>query len=218
MTTPARDARLLPADGLPSSYEYVQEADLELLARDQLERTRKAAESWRLGLAGLTTLLAGLTLLGTPTAPNQLRAPYGVAVGAVLLLALAVAVAGTLWALRAAYGDPQLVTRSRILAEGGVDGYKNYLAERAVRDLRQARWALITSLTLTATATGVAWYAPRAAPAPQGGLRVTSSQGTACGITSTIEHDDLLLVLPGGSFWRTPIATITSMTAVGRCS
>lgn len=152
--------RIAPAAGLPSPDAAAEDAAFEALAAEQLANTRKAAENWRTGLAGLLGLLTTLSLFKAPTSIGDLPTPAAVIAGVLLFSALLTGVLGAWWSLRAAYGSPRLVNREEIRRAGGIVAYQGELAEQAVADLKRARIAAVTSLALAAAMTAVSWYVP----------------------------------------------------------
>lgn len=160
----------VPADRLAARHHRA-------LLRRELPRVRESALAWRNGLAALLAGLVGFGLLRGRSDIGSLAAPYAVAVGLVLLLALLCGAAGSLSLLRAAHGRPA--------AAGDTGAFRvDHVAEDHTEALRAAQ-ALARGVPFTLccaalliAAVGITWYGP-SKEGPR--VSVTTPAGTVCG-------------------------------------
>jgi len=153
--------------------------ELRALDRSQLALVRATAEKWRNGLAALLALITAVGVVKGKGTVEDLAQPAKIAVGILMLLALITAAAGTLLAMKAAFGLP---ARRRLT---GAADELDVLRDRQVLDAAHGlRWAIaltLVALALLAGAVGVNFYGPPA-DKPKQNLRVTTdSAGDVCG-------------------------------------
>jgi hypothetical protein len=130
--------------------------DLEF---DQLGNARKLAEGWRTGLAGLTALLAAVTIIKGPDSVTELAEWLRYVVVALLALAFAALITGSLIATRAASGAPG----EEIFLDA--DSLRNWTfreTKSIQRDIVRAARSMLFGLTALALAIGLSWLGPRA--------------------------------------------------------
>ncbi|MET9259499.1 hypothetical protein [Amycolatopsis sp. NPDC004079] len=128
----------------------------------QLEATRKQAESWRTGLAGLTALFSAVLVIKGRDNLTSLAAPYAQLTAALFALALIAFVVATLSAIRAASGAPG---ETCLLAGEDLEAWTRKETAEAGRKIVFARRTSLFGVCLVATATGLAWFAPAASSA-----------------------------------------------------
>jgi hypothetical protein len=159
-----------------SPLEVREERALEASARTQLADVRKAAESWRTGLAGFLAILVAIFFIKGKSSFDDISGTgWRVGLAVLLLLAAACALFGGYRALRAAYGTPRdeflgevpklfrylpETTPRHIHEYGTVSAWRYAFARQAVNDLRLAKVATIASLGAVACAAVVTWFAP----------------------------------------------------------
>src|SRR4051812_24574758 len=101
-------------DSTPGSRSDAEARQEQL--RTGLDSARRWAGAWRTGLAGLLALITTVSVVKGRDTITDLDRPYRYIVGMLLLSALVAAVAGALWAMRAAYGDAELVPHDKDLS------------------------------------------------------------------------------------------------------
>jgi hypothetical protein len=192
-----------------------------LLAQDlkfnQLDIARKQADTWRVGLATLTTLLTGVLIVKGKSDASALPAWYQAAAAVLLAAALALLLTATMWLSRALAGPPG----ERILLTG--EGLEEWTAGEVRKVAKALSWApgmAATSVVLVAAAVGVTWFAPAAQRQPDNPLvRVTVTGGQSCGALVGETRQEVILTAPsGGAPAAIPIPSVLAMTPVTNCS
>ncbi|MFI1174432.1 hypothetical protein [Streptomyces melanogenes] len=182
----------------------------------QLPEVRRQAEGWRTGLAGLTALLAVLTVVKGPD--SLANVPRTAAHVSVVLAAagFTVLLAGTLLAVRAAHGRPE---REIVLGGQALRRWTRGEVARAGRRLRWAAVCCVSGVLLSAGAVGVAWTA--AAPAGRQPVRVITLSGeTLCGELVGAGPEAVVVRAgagPPGPLRSIPYGTLVSLTPVRSC-
>jgi hypothetical protein len=192
-----------------------------LLAQDlkfnQLDIARKQADTWRAGLATLTTLLTGVLIVKGKSDASVLPTPYQISVAALLAAALALLLGTTIWLSRALAGPPG----ERIILTGeGLEEWTAGEVRKVTKTLFWAPWMAATSVGLVAAAVGVTWFAPAAQQQPDNPLvRVTVTSGQSCGALVGETKQEVILTAPsGGTPTAIPIPSVLAMTPVTNCS
>jgi hypothetical protein len=191
-------------------------------ARAGLERVRKTAENWRLGMSGLVTLTTAVLLFKGRGAIQDYKETAKWALGMLVLASLALGVMSVLRFLKAAYGEPKVVRAADVADAGGLDGYNLSLAQVALDDLHAARRWAIGSLILLALGIAFSWYAPAAGTEPAAFVRVTYVSGNAqtvkCGTLKIVDIKGVQLQVAGErSTSDIPISQLVSVVIVGEC-
>ncbi|MBA2807792.1 hypothetical protein E0500_010310 [Streptomyces sp. KM273126] len=186
----------------------------ELLA-NELPLARKAAQAWSLGLAGLFVGLLGFGLVKGRTDVSKLAAPYGVSVGAALLLSLLCGTAGALLLLRAAHGAPRMVrlplgtgTAPAVLEAG------DHL--ETLSTVRALRLGILLTLVCGAAlvgSVGLTWYGP-VTEDPR--LVVRTNSDSVCGKALRISDGRLTLKTETGEM-TVSLSDVVSLGAVDTC-
>lgn len=145
-------------------------ADLEALtslrtnAGNRLTIVRTRAEKWLGGITALTGLLTTAIVIQGPQSATDLPEDWRIAVGILILLALAALVVGVYNAYQSAYGDP---TKLDEIPEQPISTLAQRLqrsrqkgADAAMRQLSTAVAATILAVALLATAIALTWFAP----------------------------------------------------------
>lgn len=157
----------------------------------QLEATRKQAESWRTGLAGLTALFSAVLVVKGRDNLTSLASPYPQVVAALFGLALLALVLATLWAIRAASGTPG---DTCLLAGEDLQAWTRAETSSATRKIVYARWSSLVGVSLVAVATGFAWFAP-AEYAVNPIVRVESTNSYYCGVLSGVSNGSVIVLI-----------------------
>lgn len=193
------------AEGPPDPADA---ADRAKLAEDELADTRKAAEGWRNGLAGLIALVTTVSVVKGPETIEGLPGWAKGAVGILLLLALVCAVIGARLAIGAAYGQGDL----DVIGES-VSRWKHELATDARQNIEDARGWTYATIGFLVLAIGIVWYVPNE---PEAVVTVETEKGTTCGVPEVVGQ---YLVLTEGDGNRVTIrlADVTSLSASRSC-
>lgn len=194
-------------------WRWAQRADK--LRFEQLDVARRQAESWRTGLAGLTTLLGTVLVIKGRDNVSALALPYRWVVVALLGAALAGLVGATLVALRAAYGVPS----ERCLLTG--EDLREWTRQEVARiqaALTRAGRLTLAGVGLVAIAVGFSWLSPVAASdSPL--VVVESGSGRFCGTLVDTDQGKLIMAIgePDSRHQLIPLAAITRIKPVGSC-
>jgi hypothetical protein len=211
-----RKVEPLQSAGKAEPLALEEERQLRTAAATQLADVRKAAESWRTGLAGFLAILAAVFFIkGKSSFDDVSGTGWKVVLATLLLASGTLALYGAYRALRAAYGTPRdeylgeisplfrllhPTTPRDIYKYGTVSAWHHASARTAVGDLRQAKVATVGSLVAFAAAAAITWFAP-GPPSPA----VTAIYRTAGGGTATT----------CGSVGKGPTGTISIDPAAG---
>lgn len=158
-------------------FDYWESRAYELRT-SQLGTIRGAAEKWRTGLAGMTTLLSVVAVLKAPDL-GVVSAPWRSIVVVLALGGLITLLVGTGCAMRAAFGLPG--KRIPLLPERVRDWDRAEVAS-SVRFLYGSQVSFVIGLALILLAIGLAFFA-QSIPAPT--VRVTTTSGVVCGRLGT---------------------------------
>ncbi|MDW5322524.1 hypothetical protein [Plantactinospora sp. KLBMP9567] len=195
-------------------WRWAQRADQ--LRFHQLDAARKQAESWRTGLAGLTTLLGAVLIIKGRDTVATLAAPYRWLVVLLLGLALAGLVWATLTAIRAAAGTPsdECLLTGEDLAE-----WTRAEVVGVQRAIVRARRLTLAGIGLVAVAVGFTWLGPGATPAAGALVTVTTEGGTLCGALIGTDRGSLIIqVGQGDPVHRiVPLSTVTGLQPARNC-
>jgi hypothetical protein len=178
----------------------------------QVETARKQAESWRTGLAGLTTLFGTVLVVKGRDGFADLETPFRWTIAILLILALAALLTATLRALSAAHGSPsdEILMTGEDLEDWSVD---------EVADIRRSMsWALrltLLAVLLIAVAIVLTWTAPTGKPT--GVLLSVDADGVRyCG--NLVSAADGKVVLSVEKTMRIlPLASVAAMESVAKC-
>jgi len=186
----------------------------------QLDIARKQADTWRTGLATLTTLLTAILVVKGRDDASTLTTPFQILVGALLAVALLLLLAATMWVTRALAGragDEFLLT-GETLQRWTADEVR-----KVSRVLRWVPWMAAASVIAVAAAVGVTWFAPAAA-GTSGPLIQVSETGaqTTCGtFIGETQRQLILTVTPADGhtplITYLPLASVQAITPVTTC-
>jgi len=151
-----------PHDTRPGPRDIEDRGRLAEELKGSLDRIRKTAESWRTGMAGLTALVTATLLFKGRASITDYAEPVGYALGALVVLSLALAIASLWRFLMAANGRLAATSAQSILDAGGVDVRNIHLTTTALADLNVARGLGIASAALLGLALLLSWYGPAA--------------------------------------------------------
>jgi hypothetical protein len=194
-----------------------------LLAADlkfsQLDIARAQADTWRTGLATLTTLLTGVLVIRGRDDVSALTRPFQIVAAALLGLALILLLWATMWLSRALAGPPG----EEILLTG--EGLEQWTSGEVRKISTALRWVpsmAAASVVAVAAAVGVTWFGPAATSAPL--VRVTETSGQiTCG-TLIGETQRQVILTPPAADGRTspttylPLDSVLAITPVTTCS
>jgi hypothetical protein len=181
---------------------------------NQLGIARKQAETWRTGLATLTTLLTGVLIVKGKSDASALPTSYQIPVAVLLAAALALLLMATIWLSRALAGPPD----EQILLTG--EGLEEWTAGEVRKVAKALSWApgmAVASVILVAAAVGVTWFAPADQPGNPL-VEVTATNGQSCGaLIGETRQEIILTAQPGGTPTEIPLPSVLAMTPVITC-
>jgi hypothetical protein len=191
-----------------------------LLAADlkfsQLDIARKQADTWRTGLATLTTLLTGVLVLRGRDDVSTLTRPVQIVVAVLLGLALILLLWATMWVSRALAGPPG----EEILLTG--EDLEQWTSGEVGKISTALRWVprmAAASVIAVAAAVGVTWFGPAAAGTPAPLVQVSETDGQiTCG--TFIGETQHQLILTSGRTPHTtylPVASVLAIIPVAAC-
>lgn len=177
----------------------------------QLSDVRAAAGRWQAGLGGLAGGITVFSLLKGRDDIDKLADPWAVIYGLLLAAALALAMLGSVLAMRAAFGLPRVI-RTAAWRPGTSDIADSRAAARL---LRAAIGLTLGSTAAVAATVAVAWYAPQKQAGPQ--LEIRQRSGVeACGSVIRVGAGVVVLKTETGE-QRIPLATLAGVAAVRSC-
>ena len=181
----------------------------------QLDIARKQADTWRTGLATLTTLLTAILVVKGRSDASTLSTPFQILVAVLLALALLLLLTATMWLTRALAGragDEILLTGETLQQWTAAEVRKVSTA------LHWVPWMAAASVIAVATAVGVTWFGPAATATSAPLVRVTETGGQACGVLIGRTRTQLFLTAPaGGQAVLIPVTSHLVITPVTSC-
>jgi hypothetical protein len=182
----------------------------------QLGIARKQADTWRTGLAAVTTLLTGVLVVKGKSDASALPMSYQVCVAVLLAAALALLLAATMWLSRALAGPPD----EQILLTG--EGLEEWTAGEVRKVAKALFWSpgmAAASVILVAAAVGITWFAPAVQPGPDGPLvRVTTTSGGSCGALVAETREEVIVAPSGRTHAAIPVSSVLAVTPVATCA
>jgi hypothetical protein len=191
----------------------------------QLDIARKQADTWRTGLAALTTLLAAILVIKGRDDLSALTTSAQIVVAGLLGLALLLLLTATMCVSRALAGPPG----EEILLTGeGLQDWTNGEVRKVSTALRWAPGLAATSVVVVAAAIGVTWFAPAAQGTAAPLVQITETGGQiTCGSFIGETQHQVILTVPGtvgattGSTTGTntiiPLTSVLAITPVTTC-
>ena len=182
-----------------------------------LDAARKQADSWRTGLASVTTLLGAVLVVKGRDNVTDLAIGYRWAVALLLAAALGLFLVGTLLAVRAGAGSPG---RRMLITAETLRRWSREEVERVATALWWARVLAVAGAVSVAIAVGVAWLAPTAEKATPNLLRVQTSSDSGCGEIVSGDNGRVVLRTPGRngtSYAVFDLAAITGIAPARSC-
>jgi hypothetical protein len=178
----------------------------------QLDAAHRQAESWRTGLAGVTTLVGAVLIVGGRDTVAGLAPPYPQIAVALLGLAVGAFVAATFAAVRAAAGAPG---DECLLTGEDLEAWTNHEVVVARRAIGTAQLLTLSGAGLLAAALGLSWLAPEQDVSP---MVIVSSAGTSsCGVLVGIDTSTVRLRI-GGHDRLIPLTPTTQVEPTDRCA
>jgi hypothetical protein len=209
--TPAR-VSLPPTQSTEAALR--DEEEFNKAATTQLANTRKTAENWKNGLAGLLTLVTTVLFIKGKSTISEFTPGWRIAVGVLLLAALAVSVWGTWLGLRAAYGTPKIVRAQDVAEHGGLTGWRLDQTQSTIDDLNVARILAVLALCLVAAVFAFSWWTRKAPPAY---VSVTQASSTYCGELTRFDYGTLDLRLDSNHSLTFAVQDIDGLRVVSSC-
>ncbi|HXL93308.1 MAG TPA: hypothetical protein VN969_30635 [Streptosporangiaceae bacterium] len=188
-----------------------------LLAQDlkfsQLDIARKQADTWRTGLATLTTLLTGVLVVKGRDDVSALTLPFQVLVAALLGLALVLLLWATIWVSRALAGPPG----EEIMLTG--EGLEQWTYDEVGKISKALRWVpqlAVASILAVAGAVALTWFAPDQHTSTAPFVQVTDPSGQSCGeLVGASDHE--MVIRTATSTTLIPLSDIDTIITVTAC-
>ena len=208
------EIQTLPATGLPTEAGLEEEDALQKAAESQLADVRKAADSWKTGLAALTALVATIFFIKGRESVFEISLGWRWVLAIVLVIAFGAAIYGAWEAMRAAYGEYETVAWDEVLAEGGWVSYQGSIAESAISHLKKAQLATIASLIGMVAAVLITWFADEPARSTKARVTVTGNKVVCGKLVGGIARGASIKI---EGFERIPLDDVVSFAIVDEC-
>lgn len=179
----------------------------------QLDVARRHAETWRTGLAGLTTLLGAVLIIKGRDNVSALAKPYPWVVLTLFLIAAATLVLATLSAIRAASGVPG---DECLLTGEDLARWTEREVHHVYRSITAARHMTVGGLCAIVLGIAVAWLAPTAKP-DQPVVRVSWGSEQLCGKLLAM-GDGTLRVGQRDRYYIVPLSSVVRVEVVPACN
>lgn len=188
-----------------------------LLAQDlkfnQLDIARKQADTWRTGLAALTTLLTGVLVVKGRGDTSTLTLPFQVVVAVLLGMALALLLWATIWVSRALAGPPG----EEILLTGeSLEQWTQGEVRKVSKALYWIPQLAVASVLIVATAVAFTWFAPARDASTTPLVQVTGPSGHSCGELVGASGRQLVIRTTTAAA-LIPLSAIDTITPVNVC-
>src|SRR5689334_8910077 len=173
---------------------------------------RKQAETWRGGLAALTTLLTGILVVKGRNVTSALTLPFQVVVAALLGMALVLLLWSTMWLSRALAGP----AGEEILLTG--EGLEEWTQDEVRKISKALYWVpklAAASVLILASAVGFTWFAPAHGTSPTQLVQVTGPFGRSCGELVGASNRQLVIRAPATTL--IPLSAVDTITPVMAC-
>ena len=183
------------------------------LSFSQLDIARKQADTWRTGLATLTTLLTGVLVIKGREDVSELTLPFQVVVAVLLGLALILLLTATIWVSRALAGPPG----DEILLTG--ETLEEWTRDEVHKVSSALHWVprmAAASVLLVAAAVAFTWFSPVRAASTQPLVQVEDKSGQTCGaLIGSAENQ--LVIRTATSTTVLPLSDLISLNPVATC-
>jgi hypothetical protein len=188
-----------------------------VLAQDlkfsQLDIVRKQADTWRTGLATLTTLLTGVLVVKGRDDVSELTLPFQLLVSALLALALVLLLWATMWVSRALAGPPG----EEIMLTG--EGLEQWTYDEVGKVSNALHWVPLlaaASVLIVASAVALTWFAPAQHARTPSFVSVTGPSGQSCGeLIGASDHE--MVIRTTTSTTLIPLSNIVTIVPVVAC-
>jgi hypothetical protein len=179
----------------------------------QLDIARKQADTWRTGLAALTTLLTGVLVLKGKDDVNALTLPFQIVVAVLLGLALMLLLWATMWVSRALAGPPG----EEILLTGeGIEEWTQGEVQKISKALHWIPQLAAASVLIIAAAVAFTWFAPSDDASTTQLVRIVSPSGQSCGELVGVSNRQLV-IRTTISITFIPFSAVYTVTPVSTC-
>ncbi|MEU0528987.1 hypothetical protein [Amycolatopsis tolypomycina] len=206
----------IPAEPLPARQadiddkRWAQRADA--LQYQELEIIRTTAQSWRTGLAGITSLLSVTSIVVAPSLADRLAGPFRYVAGSLALAALLALLYGTWQAMAAAFGVPGAAVR---LTGESLRAWESEQAAAGAGALRRARRATLTGMVAVIATVGVVFFAVRVPAGPF--ARVETATAVYCGHLSGAKAGGVEVIAVDGTVHGVALADLRSIGSTAGC-
>jgi hypothetical protein len=162
-----------------------------------MTRLRDSAERWRNGIAMLTGLISAVLVFKGPDPVAGLSMTSRILLYIVVILAVALGMAGCFCAIRAAAGLPVITQRPTTIEKTVSEN-----RDRRIRVARLQRWAIGFSavmVLLLLVSTGLAWFLPRAQTSPRIARLQLDGGRVLCGQMLRVDDTEVAISVFGQS-------------------
>jgi hypothetical protein len=194
--------------GTPDQLKHAK--DLQAARAAESTVVQASATKWQAGTAALLALVTGAVGVGLRDTLTPLEPAFSVAVGVLMLAALASSITAALLGLYSAIGLPKLAkTATPVDPEEG-----HARAKAEWRTLRTSIALTVFALVVFVVAMALTWWAPSQ---PAGDLaRVSDTANTVCG-HADVNGSELIVTTSNGAVHIVQMAEITSWKLVSSC-
>jgi hypothetical protein len=210
---------VVPSPRRTSTVAQTLEQEIVKAREGELEGTRKTAEAWRNGLAGLIAVVTGFGLIKGKESIDDFDDTWKILIAVVFILAVAFAAIAAWYGLSAANGQPKRRSVDELLAAGGLPVLKSQLAADAVEDLKNAQKASAVAMILFVAGIGFTWFGTEAPDPTPPKIRVTAAAGTPlCGTSQGVHAGRLRVKTKGGNDQEVALADVRAIEVDADCS
>ncbi|MFI6999335.1 hypothetical protein [Nocardia sp. NPDC050175] len=195
-------------------------AEWDALVAGSLDRATATAEKWRAGLAGFVTIITSVLLLKGPDA-QKIERPWNLLVIALLIIGVALLVAGLWKALAASAPQSRSQTYAAVIDHHGtVRGYLIAVANTIYRSLDHAKLFVLAALVVFGLGITAWWLVPQTPEKPKAALvSVTMPTGvSSCGTLVDSSNGTITVQPVGAAAVSILLRDTASVTIVDRCA
>jgi hypothetical protein len=179
----------------------------------QLDIARKQADTWRAGLATLTTLLTVVLVVKGRNDASALIPPFQIVVAVLLGLALVLLLWATIWISRALAGPPG---EEIMLTGEGLEKWTQGEVRKISKTLHWVPLLAAASVLFVAAAVAFTWFAPTQNTDIIPVVQITESPNQYCG-ELVGASDRQLVIRANNAITVIPLSAIKTITPVIDC-
>ena len=206
----------IPADAVPARQadlddkRWAQRA--EAIQYQELDSIRATAQSWRTGLAGLTSLLSVTSIVVAPSLAERLAGAFRYVAGSLALAGLLALLYGTWQAMTAAFGVPGEAVR---ITGESLRAWESEQSAAGAKALRRARRATLVGMIAVIATVGVVFFAVQTPAGPF--ARVETATAVYCGRLGAAKAGGVEVTAIDGTVHGVALAGLRSIGAAAGC-